>query len=354
MHRLAESAQKSSSRPTMKDIADQVGISIKSVSRALNEEPGVSREIADRIFAVAQELGFRRNDLARNLRRGDRTETIGLVLRHSATRFYDNLIRGVEEVADRHGALVITTASRTPERERATLLALSSRRVDGLLIVPTGDDQAFLRPEQSAGMPLVFVDRPPSGLAADTVLTDDAGGGRSATEHLLRHGHRRIGVIGASSRLHTVMQRVEGYRAALSAARVPSDDVLIQLDRDDTSAAHAAAAQLLALLRPPTALFTLNNVCTVGAARALREIGAQHQIALVGFDDFDLADLLDPPVTVIGHDVATLGRIAAERVFARIEGENGPPLTVVLPTTLLARGSGEITGPFAPEQVLPG
>ena len=152
-----------SSRPTMRQIADQVGISVKSVSRVLNGESGVSAANAERILETAQQLGFRRNDLARNLRRGDRTETVGLVLKHSSTRFYDDLIRGVEEVADAHSALVITASSRSPERERLTLLALSSRRVDGLLIVPTGEDQSFLRLEQSVGLPLVFVDRPPNG-----------------------------------------------------------------------------------------------------------------------------------------------------------------------------------------------
>lgn len=120
------------------------------------------------------------------------------MLRHSSTRFYDNLIRGVEEVAEQHGVLVLTAASQTPERERSTLLALSSRRVDGLLIVPVGDDQSYLTPEQAAGTALVFVDRPPTGLSADTVLTDDYGGGYAAGTHLAAHGHRRIAVIGAS------------------------------------------------------------------------------------------------------------------------------------------------------------
>jgi LacI family transcriptional regulator len=326
----------------MRHIAEQVGTSVKSVSRVLNGEPGVSAATAERILAVARELGFRRNDLARDLRRGDRTGTVGLVLKHSSTRFYYDLIRGIEEVADRHGALVITASSRTAERESATLLALSSRRVDGLLIMPTGDDQSYLRPEQSAGMPLVFVDRPPAGLTADTVLADDLAGGRAATEHLLGHGHRRIGVIGASPRLHTVAQRLGGYRAALEARGLDVDDGLLDLDRDGAEAARTAATRLLGLPDPPTALFTLNNLCTIGAARALRDRGASRRVALVGFDDFELADLVDPPVTVVQHDVTGMGRIAAELLFARIDGRDTPPETVVLATALVARGSGEI------------
>lgn len=332
-------------RPTMRQIANQVGISVKSVSRVLNGEPGVSAATAEQIQAVAQELGFRRNDLARHLRRGDRTETVGLVLRHSSTRFYDDLIRGIEEVANRHSALVLTATSRTVERERTTLLALSSRRVEGLLIVPTGEDQSFLRPEQSAGLPMVFVDRPPTGLRADTVLADDAGGARSAADHLLAVGHRRIGVVGAGARLHTVIERVRGYRAALEHRGIVLDDALLALGCDDVPAAREAATRLLRHPDPPTAVFGLNNLCTIGAVRAFRDLQADHRVALVGFDDFDLADLLDPPVTVVHHDVVGMGRAAAERLFRRINGDDGEIGTVVLPTRLVPRGSGEIPPP---------
>lgn len=338
-------------RPTMRHIADHVGTSIKSVSRVLNGEPGVSAATAERILRTAAELGFRRNDLARNLRRGDRTETVGLVLKHTSTRFYEDLIRGIEEVADEHGALVITASSRSPERERSTLLALSSRRVDGLLIVPTGEDQSFLQSEQAAGMPLVFVDRPPTGLVSDTVLADDAGGARAATEHLLRHGHRRIGVIGSSPRLHTVTERLRGYRSELYRSGIELDEALLELNRDGIPAARAAAARLLALPEPPTALFTLNSLCTIAAAYALRDVQAQRRIALVGFDDFPLADLLDPAVTVVEHDVFRMGKIAAERLFARINGEDSPPQALMLTTALVPRGSGEVAGPHSHHEI---
>jgi LacI family transcriptional regulator len=327
----------------MKDIAGRVGVSIKSVSRVVNGEGGVSPATAERILAVARELGFRRNDLARNLRQRDRTGTIGLVLRHSSTRFYDQLIQGIEDVAEDHRALVITAGSRTPERERATLLALSSRRLDGLLIVPIGSDHAFLAAEQTTGMPLVFVDRPPRHLTADTILADDHGGARTAVGHLVRHGHRRIAVIGAAADLHTVRERVRGYRDALREAGLEPDERLVQLDRDGRGAAERAVDDLLAGTDAPTALFTTNNVSTIGATTALRRLGAERRVALVGFDDFELADLLDPPLTVVAHDVAEMGRRAAQRLFSRIDGDQGPARIDVLPTRLIARGTGEIS-----------
>jgi LacI family transcriptional regulator len=329
----------------MKDIADRVGVSIKSVSRVLNGEAGVSPATAQRILDVASDLGFRRNDLARDLRRGNRTGTIGLVLRRSSTRFYDDLIRGVEEVAEQHGALVITAGSRTAERERETLLALSSRRVDGLLVEPNGPDHSFLAAEQAMGTPVVFVDRPPHRLSADTILSDDFAGGRDAAAHLVAHGHHRIGVIGASDDVHTVLERMRGYETALVTAGIPRDDRLIRLNRPTSDEARTAVAELLGEPQPPTALFTLNNVCTVGAARALRAAGVEGRVALVGFDDFDLADLLTPPVTVVAHDVTEMGRRAAQLLFARINGYAEPPQPIVLPVEMIVRGSGEIPGP---------
>jgi LacI family transcriptional regulator len=329
-------------RPTMRDVADQVGISIKSVSRVLNGEPGVSEETAEQVLTIAHELGFRRNDLARSLRRRDRTETVGVVLKHASTRFFDGLIRGIDEVAAEHGALVLTATTRTADREKSTLLAMSSRRVDGIVIVPSAGDQTFLRAEQAAGLPLVFVDRPPVGITADTVIADNAGGGYAATRHLLARGHRRIAVVGARAAVFTISERVNGYRAALAEDSLLADG-LVRLDCDGTAGAQHAASELLRLPDPPTAFFCLNNVCTIGTARALRASSLGHRIALVGFDDFEPADLLDPPVTVVAQEIEAMGRHAARLLFARIKGHDGPPETTVLPTHLIERGSGELT-----------
>jgi LacI family transcriptional regulator len=329
----------------MRDIAERVGVSIKSVSRVLNGESGVSAATTRCILDVADELGFRRNDLARGLRQRDRTGSVGVVLQRFSTWFFDNLLRGVDEVAERRDCLVITAGSRDADRERNTLLALSSRRVDGLIIEPLADDHAFLRPEQAGGMPLVFVDRPPQGIAADTVLADDAGGAHAATAALIARGHRRIAVLGAAANLHTVAERVRGYRAAHRAARLPVDNTLLVLGQDGSDSAGQELVRLLGGPAPPSAVFALNSVCAIGAARALRELGLQHRIALVGFDDFALADLLDPPITVVAHEVNEMGRVAAERLFAQIDGLAAAPRTIVMPTALLERGSGEIPGP---------
>ncbi|NLU76626.1 LacI family transcriptional regulator [Streptomyces sp. HNM0575] len=331
----------------MKDVAAHVGTSIKSVSRVLNGEEGVSAATSERILQAMAELGFRRNDLARGLRQSDRTRTIGLALPQAGTRFHDSLVHGIDEIAREQGSLVLTASSGTAARERETLTALCSRRVDGLIVVPSGEDHGFLRPEQQAGVPVVFVDRPPHGIAADAVLTDHAEGAREATTHLIRQGHRGIGLIGDDERIFSVAERVSGHRDALRAGNLPYEPESTRLGARTAEEAMQACRELLGSSRPPTALFTLNNQCTIGAVRALRALGLSRKVALVGFDDFETAELIDPPVTVISHDVEEIGRTAARLMFERMAGHSPAPARTTLPTKLITRGSGEIPGPQA-------
>lgn len=318
----------------MLDIAERVGVSVKSVSRVLNGEAGTSPDTARRILSTAESLGFRRNELARGLAKGNRTGSVGVVVRHTGTRFAELLGNGVDEVAAARGAFVLTAGAGTPERQRTALLGLSARQVDGLLVAALGADHAYLRPEQAAGTPLVFVDCPPLGIEADTVLADDAGGARVATEHLLDRGHTRIALVGAEGHLWTVRKRATAYRAAVGHRH---DAALVALDVDGAQGAEHAVAALLDLPDPPTAVFALNSVCAIGAVRAVAGAGLRHRVEVVGFDDFETADLLDPPLTVVAHDIAAMGRRAAELLFARLDGRAGPPRREVLPVSLLVR-----------------
>jgi LacI family transcriptional regulator len=153
------------------------------------------------------------------------------------------------------------------------------------------------------------------------------------------HGRRTTHLV---AHVHTVRERLHGYENGMATTGIPSDDRLIHLDQQTAAQAHAATAESLALPQPPTALFTLNSLCTIGAARALRDTDLESRVALIGFDDLDLADLLTPPVTVVAHDVTETGRQAAQLLFARINGHDQPPRQIILPITMVARGSGEI------------
>src|SRR3954468_21936091 len=172
-------------RPTMRDVALAAGVSLKTVSRVINDEPGVASATADRVAAAISELGFQRNDLARSLRQGRSSSTLGLVIEDVANPFYSAIAQAVEAEARDHGYMLITAScEEDPARERELVQALLRRRVDALLLVPASRDHEYLARNE---IPVVFLDRPPTGLDADCVLLDNLGGARSAVEHLLAH-----------------------------------------------------------------------------------------------------------------------------------------------------------------------
>ncbi|MFF0451643.1 LacI family DNA-binding transcriptional regulator [Streptomyces sp. NPDC004609] len=325
----------------MKDVAARAGVGLKTVSRVVNGEPGVTPDTERRVQEAIESLGFRRNDSARVLRKG-RTASIGLVLEDLADPFYGPLCRAVEEVARAHGALLINGSSaEDPDREQELALALCARRVDGLIVIPAGHDHRYLEPEIKAGIATVFVDRPPGRIEADVVLSDSFGGARAGVAHLIAHGHRRIGFVGDQPRIHTAVERLRGYRAAMEEAGLAVDDSWVSLGSTAPDRVRPAVTGMLTGREPVTALFAGNNRVTVTAVRVLAEHG--RPVALVGFDDIELADLLG--ITVIAQDSATLGRTAAERLFRRLDGFDDEPAQTALKTVLIPRGSGEIPPP---------
>jgi LacI family transcriptional regulator len=326
----------------MRDVASTAGVSLKTVSRVVNGEAGVRTDTAARVEAAIARLGFSRNELARSLRHG-RANALGLVIEDVGNPFYSVIVRSVEDAAHARSHILITgSCEEDPERERELVVRLLRRSVDALLIVPAGRDHRYLLPEIGAGTPVVFLDRPPRGIEADTVLFDNVGGARQAIEHLLRQGHTRIAFVGDPPSMWTASERLAGYRAALRDAGVDPSDELVSAGSHDAGSAEHAVRGLLALPadRQPTALFTANNRNTIGALRALRD--ASDAIALVGFDDFELADMLPVPVTVVRHDPAEMGRIGADLAYARLDGEDALPRRHTIACELVARGSGEV------------
>jgi LacI family transcriptional regulator len=317
----------------MKDVAAAAEVALKTVSRVVNEEPGVNAATAARVVAAIERLGYRRNESARVLRKG-RTASIGLVIEDVADPFYSGISRAVEDVALRNGSLVLSgSTGKDPERERGLVLTFCSRRVDGLIIVPTGSDHEYLLPELDAGIAAVFADRP-GGLDVDTVLSDNSGGARTGVTHLIRHGHRRIAYVGDSASIFTATERLYGYRHALRDAGLPYDESLVATGPAEQ--AGTALTRMLSFDAPPTAVFTGNSRITVTVLRT------GHRLAMVAFDDFELADLLVPGVTVVAQDPVRLGSTAAELLFRRLAGDLGTPERIELPTRLIPRGSGEL------------
>jgi LacI family transcriptional regulator len=329
-----------SRRATMSDVARLAGVSIKTVSRVVNDEPAVHPDTAERVMAAIEQLGFRRNLGARNLRRGSTTGTIGLIVEDVGNPFYSELNRAVERIATSFGRQVLTGSSEeNSDRERELVLEFCARRVDGILVVPAGLQHGYLVPEMRAGTPVVFIDRPAGDIVADTVLVDNLGGTVEAVTHLAKHGHRRIAFLGDSADIFTAAERLRGFREGCVRNGISYDESLVSMRTPTQDYIGDAVKRLLHGPDAATAVIAGNNRIAVHVLRALAH--AERRPALVGFDDFELADLLDPPVTVIAHDVSALGHAAAELLFARVQGDQSPPRKVVLPVHLVARGSGE-------------
>ena len=339
-------AARTRSRPTMREVAALAGVSIKTVSRVVNGEPGVSDALVRRVEQAAAQLDYHPDLAASNLRRtGRKTHTLGLLLEDVANPFSGAVHRAIGDAAAERGfAVLATSLDEDPIREREVVRAMVLRRVDGLVVVPTGTDQSYLRSEMHAGLGVVFIDRPPGFLDADTVLATNRSGAREGVDHLLRAGHRRIAFLGDLSAIATASDRYKGYVDALRGAGLGVDERIVRTDLHTREAAEAAADGLLRMSDEvaPTALFTSQNLVTIGAVHALRRHDLQHLVGLVGFDDVELADLLDPGITVVAQDPYEMGREAATLLFGRLDGERGPSQHRTVPTRLVIRGSGEV------------
>jgi len=338
-------------RSTMRDVAALAGVSVKTVSRVVNAESGVSPQLLARVRRAAEQLDYRPDFSASNLRRSDRrTATVGLMVEDVANEFSAAVHAGVEEAARARGVAVLTASiADDPARERDAVRALAHRRVDGLIVVPSGAADSSLWNERDIGVPIVFVDRAPRGVAADCVLTNNNQGTREGVAHLLEQGHQRIAFLGGVSHLDTAQERYEGFTDALAAAGLAVRPNWVFRDlRSPDEATEAVRAMLAAPANDrPTAIFTAQNLLSMGAFRALREAGLNRSIALVGFDDFALADMLDPAITVIAQDPRAIGQRATELLFERMAADDDTsssrdPASYVVPSWLIVRESSLI------------
>lgn len=332
-----------SPRPTMRDVAATAGVAIKTVSRVMNGEPNVAADTAERVRAAAADLGYVLHQQASELRRRDgATRAIGVMIANVGNSFDSQVHAAIERVAK--GSHLMTLAASTeddPDLELDTLRAFLGRRIDGLVISTIREDHGLLAREVERGWPVVFVDRAVDDVDCDTVTADNRGGIRGAVRHLRAHGHRRIAFLGNRLAIRTSRERLAGFD---DETRDDPDCVrLTDLSIDHDVA--FAVEELLARPDAPTALVSARNDISIATMRTLQRLGAQHTTALIGFDDVPLADLVDPALSVIAQDPDTMGEEGARRLIARLEGDDSPARHIVLPTTLIARGSGEIPPP---------
>ncbi len=330
-------------RATMRDVAALAGVSLKTVSRVVNNEGSVSDELALRVTRAVEQLRYRHNLAASNLRSGQRSRAVALLVQDLSNEYSAILLREISDIARDRGIVVLSASLDEEEaRERELVANFIGRRIDGMIMMPASSDQSYLQPDIAAGFAVVMIDREPRGLSADSVVVDNAEGAHRATTHLIEHGHTRIALVSDDPRVTTAQDRRRGYEQALARAGIAIDPSLIRAART-VDASTVQVGELLRLDDPPTAIFAARNTSTSGAAIALKREGRSHSVALVGFDELQLAELADPGITTLAQDPAHVGREAVRLLLERLDGFAGEPRRLVLPTSLTPRGSGEIT-----------
>jgi LacI family transcriptional regulator len=304
----------------------------------------VSKDIVSRVRKAAALLNYHPNQAASDLRRRDgRPSMIGVLIPDVSNVFWATIFRAVEDVASaREVRVLASNLDDDAARERQLTTNLISRRVNGLIMVPASLDHSYLHYQQQAGTPIVFVDRPPLLLAADSVVSDCRDGAYAAVRHLADFGHRRIAFLGESTAHAPAQQRYDGYVAALRDVGVKLDPSIVKRDADTEEVAAGECRELLGRPDAPTAFFSAHNRSTLGALEAFSALGCERTRALIGFDDFPLFDRLKPGVSVVAQDPRTLGEVGAQLLFSRIAGDGSPVHQHVVKTRLIARGSGEV------------
>ncbi len=337
---------------TMAEVARRAGVSITTVSHVLNETRAVSPHSREAVLLAVRDTGYVPNSLARALRTS-RTHTVGLAMPAISNPYQGVLLRSLQAEAELHGyRLLITDTHDDPKHEDRAVRDLCERQVDGVLLAPSARPAAPLRYLAERGVPVTLIDRLVDG-PYDKAGTENVVSTAELTRHLAGHGHDRIGMVAGLPGLATTTERLQGYRQGLADAGLREEACLVVAGSSDDVHAHAAVIGLFTSPTPPTALVVGNNHMMIGAVRALRELGldAPRDVALVGFDDFEWADLFSPRLTTMVQADADIGREAVGLLLSRIADPTLPPRAVRLAPALVRRDScGCSAGNMGPAQ----
>ncbi|GAC1541518.1 MAG: substrate-binding domain-containing protein [Herpetosiphon sp.] len=337
----------------MQQVATSAGVSTMTVSRVLNSPERVASETRRRVQQTMESMGYVPNALASGLLKG-RTKTIALIVSDITNPFFASIVRGVEDLAQRNGyTVIIGNSDESVQKEAYYVKSLLSKRIDGLLITPAGNgSRTMLDVLKQRGNPFVLIDRDIDGVAADVVSSDSVGGAKMLTRYLIKLGHRRIGLINGHASISTARDRQQGYEEVLHEHNIEVRPELIIESHFTRDGTNAAVQPLLALPadRRPTAIFAANNFIAIDIITALREIGRSvpEDMAVVCFDDIEIASALDPFLTVIAQPARSLGTIATQFLFERLEHDPlAQPRRVRLsPDLIIRRSCGAYLGGF--------
>lgn len=329
--------------PTIREVAKLAKVGVMTVSRVINNHPSVRGSTRKRVEAAIVQLGYRQNEAARLLK-GGRARIIGLIVPDLSDAFFASCAHTVQHLARASGYMTLVASSeRDEELEVQEAELMASRQISGLLIVTSvhqGSER--LRKLQSPDFPIVGFDRPIPGLETDAVLVDNRSGAEGAVRHLVEHGHKRIACVGYDSNVYTIYERVQGYLDQMRAANLEPDLALDTVCIDDVRQWVAAT---MAKPERPTAVFSLNHRTSSFLLQTLSEKGVKmpDEIAMVGFDDFELASVVKPGLTTVSQSPVDLARRAMTLLFDRIRKAKDvlqePAAKIMLPTRLVVRES---------------
>ena len=329
----------------LKDIARMAGVSTATVSRVINRSGPVSAKTARRVLGVIEESGYVPDTIAKSLRMGQ-TKTVGFVVPDISNPFFPEVLNGAEAVcADWGYTIILGNTNEDVACEAKVVRSLRQQRADGLLMILVDESGGTLRQALAgadADLPIVFIDRHIEGFLYDSVIIDNEAGTSQATRYLLELGHTKIAIIHGPTTTTPGVGRLRGYEHAMQAAGLPVNPEYVLLGDFRTESGYRLAKRLMCMSDPPTAIIGGNNLMTMGIFRCLKDMDVPipDQVSLIGFDDFQLAGYLSPPLTVVDRPMSDMGRLAADLLFLRIEKRDlGPVRRVVLPTALEVRGS---------------
>jgi LacI family transcriptional regulator len=308
---------------TLSEVAKKAGVGTTTVSRVINGGQSVDPKTLARVQLAIERLGYMPNQAARILK-GDRTRTIGFVIPSIADPFFSSCAEAAQAIVrSNDSVLIVLTTQNEPKTELDAVNMLMRHRVDGLIIAPCNAEDGLLG--QMLGRistPVVTLDRPIQGSTIPSVLSDNFAGAKLATQHLIEHGYRRIVCLTRETRLYTIQERMRGYRETMKAAGLKP---LIDTSVDGHVSAEKSLRKLLSSSTPPEALFTLKNSTTIAVFEVLQKLGVEipGKVALLGYDDFQLAEVVRPSISVIRQPIEEMGRVAAQLLFKRFLG-GGP------------------------------
>jgi len=325
----------------MKQVAERAGVSITTVSHVLNNTRAVSEDVQERVRAAMKDLRYIPSAVARSLK-GDRTHTIGMMIPNNTNPYFAELIQGIEDASFNSGYnVILCNAYDDTRKQTAYLQVLMEKRIDGLILVASGSDAELSSRLQHLSIPTVVVDREVPGVLADFVEADHEEGGYLATRYLIGLGHRDIACISGPIDLPPSRARVEGYLRALKEAGLRFRlDYLVRSDFT-SEGGYQAFDQLLALAKPPSAIFASNDLMAIGGicAASARGVRVPEQLSVVGYDDIALASFTTPPLTTMAQPKYEMGELTARLLLERVTGKDQPLRREMLHTRLVERQS---------------